>query len=99
MCATLKIGFKIAGEKDIYISGGAKLYDEAIPIVEKMYITEIDCEANGDTFLFFYEKLFDKEINKKVEDEISFTYVTYIGKKIIKKILLLIEMNIKVLKR
>lgn len=64
--------------KNIYISGGAGLYAEAIDIVEKMYITEIDAVIEGDTFFpEFDEKLFEKTIDCEVDGEIPYTYVTY----------------------
>ena len=46
---TLPVVSSLPG-KHIYISGGAGLYGEAIALVEKMYITEIDAEMEGDTF-------------------------------------------------
>lgn len=67
--------------KNIYISGGAGLYKEAVDIVEKLYITEIDAEIEGDTFFpIFDENDFIKEIEERVEGEISYTYVTYTRK-------------------
>ena len=83
-CLTAKSlpeAIRLAGDKDIYISGGAKLYEEALPLVEKMYITEIDSEIEGDTYFPPFEKdQFVKEINEKVEGEIPYTYVTYTRK-------------------
>lgn len=71
----------MAGNRDIYISGGAKLYEEALPFVEKMYITEIDYDIDGDTFFPEFEKeQFVKEINEHFEVEIPYTYVTYTRK-------------------
>ena len=40
----------LAGDKNVYISGGARIYEEAMPYVEKMYITEVELEVDGDTF-------------------------------------------------
>ena len=78
---TLKEATELAGDKDIYISGGAKLYEEALPLVEKMYITEIDCDINGDTFFPPFDKeQFIKEIDERYEGEIPYTYVTYTRK-------------------
>lgn len=69
------------GEKNIYISGGAKLYEEALSMVEKMYITEIDLIVEGDTFFpEFDESLFVKEIEEEVSEPISYKYVTYTRK-------------------
>ena len=80
-CMTAKSlaeALELAGDRKVYISGGARLYEEALPLVEKMYITEIDAEIEGDTsFPIFDEELFEKEINERVEGEIPYTYVTY----------------------
>ena len=68
----------LAGDRDIFISGGARIYEEALPLVEKMYITEIDCEIEGDTYFpVFDNEQFIKEINERFEGEIPYTYVTY----------------------
>lgn len=78
---TLAEAIELAGDKDIYISGGAKLYEEALPLVEKMYITEIDCDIKGDTYFPPFDKeQFVKEINERYDAEISYTYVTYTRK-------------------
>ncbi len=45
----LKIA-EIAGEKNVFIVGGQQIYNLAIPLADKIYITEIDCKINGDTF-------------------------------------------------
>lgn len=79
--ASLAQALEIAGSRDVYISGGAGLYEEAISIVDKMYITEIDDVIEGDTcFPDFNEEEFTKEINKRVEGELPYTYVTYTRK-------------------
>ncbi len=78
---SLEEAIKIAGDRDIYISGGAKMYEEALPIVEKMYITEIDYDIEGDTYFpTFNKSLFIKEIDKVVDGEIPYTYITYTRK-------------------
>ena len=75
---SLQEAIEIAGDRDVYISGGARLYEEALPIVEKMYITEIDADIEGDTvFPEFDKAMFIKEINEHFEGEIPYTYVTY----------------------
>lgn len=78
---SLMDAIKLAGNRNIYISGGAKLYEEALPLVEKMYITEIDCDIEGDTYFPPFESgHFVKEINERFEGEIPYTYVTYTRK-------------------
>ena len=76
---SLQEAIALAGDRDVYISGGAGLYEEALPIVDKMFITEIDAEIDGDTYFpRFNENDFMKEVNERFEGEIPYTYVTYI---------------------
>ena len=67
------------GEKNLYIAGGYGLYQEAIPFVEKMYITEVDVVIeDGDTFFpEFDANAFDLEIGETGGDEIKFTRTAY----------------------
>lgn len=75
---SLQEAIELAGDRDIYISGGARLYAEAIDLVDKMYITEIEADIEGDTYFpDFEEELFDKEVVERFEGEIPYTYVTY----------------------
>ena len=65
-------------QKDIFISGGAALYQKALPIVEKMYITEIALEVSGDTFFPKFSKddfICEEEI--PVKSNVDFVYKTY----------------------
>lgn len=79
---SLQEAIAMAGDKNIYISGGAKLYEEALPLVEKMYVTEIDYDFEGDTFFPQFDKdQFTKEINERFEGEIPYTYLTYTKRK------------------
>lgn len=75
---SLRDAIALAGDHDIFISGGAALYAEALPVAEKMYITEIDAEFDGDTFFpDFCQEAFIKETVKTFAGEIPYTYVTY----------------------
>jgi len=40
---------KAGGEKDIFIIGGGEIYRQSISYADKMYITEVDMEVEGDT--------------------------------------------------
>lgn len=78
---SLDEALEIAGNRDVYISGGARLYEEALPKVEKMYITEIEKNIEGDTYFpEFNVEDFTKEINERVDGEIPYIYVTYTRK-------------------
>ena len=79
---SLQEALEIAGDRDVYISGGAGLYEEAISIVDKMFITEVDAVIEGDTYFPEFDKNdFVKEINEHFEGDIPYTYVTYTRKK------------------
>lgn len=78
---SLAEAIEMAGDKNIYISGGARLYEEVLPLVEKMYITEIDLEVEGDTYFPEFDKeQFVKTIDEEFEGEIPYKYVTYTRK-------------------
>lgn len=78
---SLKEAIELVGDKTAYISGGARLYEEALPLVDKLYITEVELEPEGDTFFpEFDESLYEKTIDQHFDGEIPFTYVTYTKK-------------------
>ena len=80
--SSLQEAIALAGDRDIFISGGAGLYKEALPIVDKMYITEIDAIIDGDTYFpRFHEDDFIREVNESFGGDIPYTYVTYTRKK------------------
>ena len=65
-------------DKDIFIGGGANLYQQVLDMVDVMYITEIDAKFSGDTFFpAFDENLFEKETDGYFESTVPYTYVTY----------------------
>ena len=75
---SLEEALLLAQGQDVYISGGARLYEEALPLVDVMYITEIEAQIEGDRYFpEFNEEDFDKEIIRRVEGEIPYTYLTY----------------------
>ena len=70
-----------AGEK-VYIAGGYRLFKEALPLVDKMYITEIDITIdNGDVFFPEFEGgEFDITIGETGGDDIKYTRTIYTRK-------------------
>ena len=57
------------------------MYEDAMPFVEKMYITEIDLEVEGDTYFPKFDMdAFVKEIDDEFDGDIPYTYVTYTRK-------------------
>jgi len=39
-----------AGEEEIFIIGGSEIYGQSIPLANKLYITEVLHDFEGDTF-------------------------------------------------
>lgn len=77
--ACRRAGFDASGEVNIYISGGYGLYKEAIPFVDKMYITEVDTVVeDGDVFFPEFDvNEFDVETGETGGEEIKYTRTVY----------------------
>jgi len=37
-------------KQEIFVIGGAQMYEQALPVADKIYLTEIDAEFKGDTY-------------------------------------------------
>lgn len=71
-----------AGDKNVYISGGTRIFAEAMPYVETMYITEIDAHVDGDAFFpEFDPNQFDRTVEAHFDGDMPYDYVTYTRKK------------------
>ncbi len=55
---------KDAGEQEAFIIGGAEIYGLAMPDADRLYITEIDAEVEGDTFFPTFNKKEWKETSR-----------------------------------
>ncbi len=74
------INDNIFTEEEIFICGGASIYELFIPYCKKIYLTEIDKEFKGaDTFFPTFDKnLYNKTIlSKETENDINFSFVLY----------------------
>lgn len=80
---SVKEAIEMAGDQNVYISGGYGLYKEAIPFVDVMYITEVQTVVeDGDVFFpEFDENDFEKEEGETGGEEIKFIRTTYTRKK------------------
>ena len=54
------------------VCGGAEIYKQALPFVQKMYITEINKEFAGDTFFPEFNENEWKEIENRKFDNLTF---------------------------
>lgn len=66
-------------ECDVFVIGGAKIYEEFLPIVENIYLTEIDDTKEADVFFPEFNKdNYDKEIlDVNEEDGVKYTFSLY----------------------
>jgi len=77
----LETALKLTDNEDVFVSGGASLYKEAINFVDKMYITVINKEFVGDTYFPKVDlNLFDKTYEQFIDGDIPYTYLTYTRK-------------------
>jgi len=78
---SLQQAIGLADGKDIFVAGGAGVYAEALPLAEKLYLTEVELEPEGDTFFpIFDEAGFIRTAEPTVCGEIPYTYVVYTRK-------------------
>ena len=54
---------KEVDQEEIFIGGGTQIYEEALSFVDRLYLTLIDDEKEGDTFFPAYETEFTKVVS------------------------------------
>ena len=76
---SLQEAISISGDENVYIAGGYGLFKEALPLVDTMYITEIDMVVeNGDVFFpEFDSNEFDVAIGETGGEDIKYTRTIY----------------------
>jgi dihydrofolate reductase len=78
----LNEALRFAGEKDlseVFIIGGSSIYEQAMDIADKMYITQVHCAPSADAFFPKYSledwDIVDKEfIAKDADNDYDSTY-------------------------
>jgi dihydrofolate reductase len=70
------------GETEAFIIGGASIYAQAISLVDKLYITEVEAVIDGDKFFPVIDKNIWQEIDRKppiknTGDDYFISFVTY----------------------
>ncbi len=77
---SLKEGIDLATEKDkeeVFIFGGGKIFAEAMPLVDRIYLTLVHKTVEGDAFFPDYSE-FTKVIEKEEHEHegLKYTYLT-----------------------
>lgn len=66
-------------DKEVFIVGGGKIYQETLMIADKLYLTELDEEVEGDIFYPQFDKNLYRITHKEYKSDatIPYTYLTY----------------------
>ena len=83
--ATIDAAVALASAADetgeIMITGGAQIYAQAMPQVDRMYITEITAELEGDTYFPEFRRQEWAEVSREshaaVDDKPAYAFVVY----------------------
>jgi len=64
--------------KRVFVIGGQQLFNQAFPLADELFITEIEIQVNGDTYFEIPDPSDWQEIDRvqEKEGEIEFAYVT-----------------------
>lgn len=68
----------VKDQPEIMIIGGQQIFTEALPLAERLYITKIDHEFEGDTYFPMYNGWVEKTTTEENNgDGFTFRYVVY----------------------
>ena len=62
------------GGDEVFIGGGGEIYRQALPFTDRLYLTLIDDEKEGDSFFPAYEEDFKKRVFEEVRDHEGLKY-------------------------
>ncbi len=67
---------------EVFFIGGADLYAQAIPLADRLYLTEVDIDAMGDAWFPDYDKRAFREVSRESHtgekgDALGFDFVVY----------------------
>jgi len=67
---------------EVFFIGGAELYAQAIPLADRLYLTEVDIEAEGDARFPDYDRSAFREVSRERHtrekgDALRFDFVLY----------------------
>lgn len=73
---------KQRNETEVFVIGGAEIYTQALPVADRLYLTEIDAAVEGDNFFPVVDYAAYKEVSRKhhaadVKHAYAFDFVIY----------------------
>lgn len=81
--ASIPAAIDLCGDADeVFFIGGADLYAQAIPLADRLYLTEVDIEAEGDAWFPDYDTRAFREVSRESHtggksDGLRFDFVVY----------------------
>lgn len=70
----------LAGERDVFVIGGAEIYAAALPLADSLELTEIELDVEGDTLFPDWDRVAYEEVAREEhvsEDGTGFAFVAY----------------------
>ena len=66
-------------DEEVFVIGGGFVYNEFLPYADNLYLTEVDAEAEADTFFPEFDKSkYEKTIIKKGQsDDLTYAFAKY----------------------
>lgn len=80
VCATLDEAIleceRLPGVTEAFVIGGGEIYAQALPLIQRLYLTEVHCQIEGDAFFPDWKHLsFQERSRERVEGNPSFSFV------------------------
>jgi dihydrofolate reductase len=70
-----------AGEQELFIGGGAEIYRQAFPLTDRLYLTLIEREVEGDAYFPALDlsgwTLVEEEAHLGAEEPLPYRFLTY----------------------
>ncbi len=75
---SLEQAIALARQQDLEprVIGGATLYEQALPLATKLFLTEVDIEVQGDTFFPTFERSDWRELDRRPGEAEELTFLT-----------------------
>ena len=69
---------KKSENEEVFIFGGGQVYKETFPYIDRLYLTVVESDEEGDTFFPEYQHIFTKEIERidREHEGLRYSFVT-----------------------
>jgi dihydrofolate reductase len=82
---SLEEALAVCNDDEVFIIGGGEIYNQAFPLASKLYLTRINADIDGDTFIpeilaTEWDELAREDCNKDEKNECDYSFVDYMRK-------------------